>query len=121
MTEIVPVGQERYVAILREEEQRFRSQGLYEAAVQSQRRADIIEQTGDYPRAASYMDRGTCAPPLCHIEEGLLVVHASNGAAALAFTEDRAWTLWCILVEYLAMTPEDLHAAAEALALAEVP
>lgn len=115
MTELVTIGLERFVAVLREEERRFRSHGLYEAAVQSQRRADIIEQTGDYPRLPSYMDRGTCAPPECHIEDGVLVVHASNGAAALAFTEDRATHLFLLLIVHLKLTAEVLQGLAWAL------
>lgn len=120
MNEFVPVPIERFLAQSREEEIRARSRGLYDAAVKCQRHADIIEETGDYPLSLPcFMDRGVSNPLDCYVMDGVLMVPSSDGAVALAFTEDRAWVLWCTLVEYLGMTPEDLRAAASALALSE--
>lgn len=109
MTDLVPLPRERFLAALRSEEIRFRSQGLYEAAVKIQRRADIVEQTGDYPTAPCYMDRGICEPPSCYIMDGLLCLPSSDGAVSLAFTEDRARYLFLALLAYLKVTPDDLR------------
>lgn len=98
-----------FVAYLRSEERRFRSLGYFESAVREQRRADIIEQTGEAPDQPSYMDRGSILPLDCWLMDGNFCVSSSDGAVSLSFTQDRAADLWFTLLAYLKVTPDELH------------
>jgi hypothetical protein len=104
-----PEDQDRIVRETRAEERRFRTKGFYEQAVSCQRRADIIEQTGDYPDIPSYMDRGTSTAPRPYVDQGIFVISSSDESVQLAFTKDRAAELLLYLVTYLEWTPETLH------------
>jgi len=107
----------RVVSLFREDEIRFRRRGLFEAAVVTQRRADIIEATGDlYPKCVSYMDRGEATGPDCYVIDDLFFVPSSNGAAVIAFTRDRAVRLMMMLIGYTGVSPSDLRRIAGLLA-----
>ena len=104
----MPVTPLSIVPRLRQQEQWLRSGVLYEAAVTIQRRADIIEQAGEYPSCPSYMDRGTAAMPDCYLLDDLLIVPSSDGAVTLGFTKDRAEVLLMYTAAYLGFSMGEL-------------
>ena len=99
---------DEHVLDLRSEERRYRRCGRFEAAVTIQRRADVIEATGQYPENHEYMDRGTCEPLDCYLaSDSIFVIPSTDGVASIAITKDRADALLRQLIVFVDLTPED--------------
>jgi hypothetical protein len=106
----------------------FRAQGLFEAAVCSQRQADYIESGGAALMCPySYLDRGIGDGKLeFDARDGWLRIFSVDGGACLSFTIDRASALWMLLLAYLEITPDELRDLADSvervpLSLDEIP
>lgn len=107
---------------LRASEISYREQGLFEAAVCSQRQADYIEAGGEVLGSpCSYLDRGIGGKLTFDVRDGWIQIFSADGGACLSFTEDRASTLWMLLLVYLNVTPDELRDMADSMDRSPLP
>ena len=88
-------------AWLREDEIRYRSRGQFEAAVQAQRVADLLESGEQYPEHYRFLDRGTLEPISGYECDGMAFVRLPNIGMAFALTPDRVAQLVVPLLGYI--------------------
>ena len=86
---------------LREDEIRYRSRGLFEAAVRSQRLADVLDAGDDFPPNCAFFDRGALGPITVFEQDGMALVAMPQIGRLLALTPDRAANLAVSLLDWL--------------------
>lgn len=94
-------------AWLREDEIRFRARGLFQAAVQAQRLADLLEHGDELPLDCCYLDRGSLEPISGYVNNGVLFIRLPNIDMAFVLTRDRAEQLAAPLLTWLGFVVEE--------------